>query len=620
MLIIRIILVSVSLTVIASQRNYNVRNWQNIYTTLRPPTSPKPTHARRLSVLDTIKAAAEASRRLYSSSSTYTEKVVKPMRFINKGGSNHAPEPRRQPSVYPKETNNHDNRVQDSPVYALYAEPQPAHPTAETHFNRQRQLTVNNAWERGTGRPSSSINDRYGQVAQSKTSAPAKRDPNSWRPEFSLNDGSSRRRNEQRHLKVDSTGGRYAQQTGRARSATLLEETNMFDTGGNSYDAQSKAKHYEIQASVGKDPIALYAVDGKTPVYGHGSGSWSQSSTYSATRPPSYAAATAHGQNFATRTPRYGKSTPRNRYSDQGKTTEQQRFKVLPNGSIVDYGFINRRNRARKTTRAPLVTTDNKPIRIFTTGLTTTRNATKPTAATLTTSRLHFTQVPKTRTSASVPSIRLTTALRTLAPTTPRPTLATQRKTTTLKLSTRQKYISPSGGVSITDLYNFTSGFFGEGNGSSSAVTVDQYQHTNLTHPTWPYGNHPTTPQRAPVIALATTTTVRTTTTLPPTTTTRKPKDDYFYKQGGVPINISYGNDNHVCPSSRARWQDFTVYLETKPRLCMIQITFNARYKREPIYHNTWWGNSVEWIYKTVYDPEVKIVDLHGWRGSNWYG
>ena len=37
-----------------------------------------------------------------------------------------------------------------------------------------------------------------------------------------------------------------------------------------------------------------------------------------------------------------------------------------------------------------------------------------------------------------------------------------------------------------------------------------------------------------------------------------------------VPINITILNDNHVCPKSRARWQDYTVYLETKPRLCMM--------------------------------------------------
>ena len=36
------------------------------------------------------------------------------------------------------------------------------------------------------------------------------------------------------------------------------------------------------------------------------------------------------------------------------------------------------------------------------------------------------------------------------------------------------------------------------------------------------------------------------------------------------PIEISYVNDTHVCPSSRARWQDYTVYLETKSRLCMM--------------------------------------------------
>jgi len=37
-----------------------------------------------------------------------------------------------------------------------------------------------------------------------------------------------------------------------------------------------------------------------------------------------------------------------------------------------------------------------------------------------------------------------------------------------------------------------------------------------------------------------------------------------------APINITLSNDNHVCPSSRARWQDYTVYLETRPRLCMM--------------------------------------------------
>ncbi|XP_052805806.1 uncharacterized protein LOC128235110 [Mya arenaria] len=78
-----------------------------------------------------------------------------------------------------------------------------------------------------------------------------------------------------------------------------------------------------------------------------------------------------------------------------------------------------------------------------------------------------------------------------------------------------------------------------------------------------------------------------------------------------VPINITYRNDNHVCPSSRARWQDFTVYLETKPRLCMIQITFNARYKREAIYTDTWWSNTVDYIYKTVYDPVVTFLDAY---------
>ncbi|KAH3877935.1 hypothetical protein DPMN_001815 [Dreissena polymorpha] len=78
-----------------------------------------------------------------------------------------------------------------------------------------------------------------------------------------------------------------------------------------------------------------------------------------------------------------------------------------------------------------------------------------------------------------------------------------------------------------------------------------------------------------------------------------------------VGINITYLNDNHVCPSSRARWQDFTVYLETKPRLCMIQVTFNARYKREPIYTNTWWGQTVDYVYTTVYDPEVTFMDAY---------
>lgn len=43
-----------------------------------------------------------------------------------------------------------------------------------------------------------------------------------------------------------------------------------------------------------------------------------------------------------------------------------------------------------------------------------------------------------------------------------------------------------------------------------------------------------------------------------------------LFVTSSVPINITYVNDNHVCPASRARWQDYTVYLETKPRLCMM--------------------------------------------------
>lgn len=112
----------------------------------------------------------------------------------------------------------------------------------------------------------------------------------------------------------------------------------------------------------------------------------------------------------------------------------------------------------------------------------------------------------------------------------------------------------------------------------------------------------------------------------PPTTTTikiptQKPTEGNWLKQDGEPINITYLNDNHVCPTTRARWQDFTVYLETKSRLCMIQITFSARYKQELIYQNdNWWGSNEQYVYTTVFDPEIKFVDLHRWPGSNWKG
>lgn len=521
--------------VIESQRAHNVRNWHNIWTTLSPPTSPKPTHARRLSVVDTIRAAAEASKRLYSSSATYTEKVVKPIRFINKS-SHPTHESRRQTSSngYVRNSKITLGQAQDR-SYSHYAEPQPVRPTAQTNFSQHRQPNI---LDIGMNQMAGSSPNRYGHTSHLKH-VNTKSDFKSRRPEFSLNGDSLMGHSgiNTNNLKYNSISDPFGRDLGSSRNehvqqvkggkvASLMDESSMFDTVPNSHTAVNQ---YGVKVDVGKNPIALFAVDG----FSHGVDSLTPSNTYSATNPPVHRAATVHTKNSVTRRPRYGKSTPRNRYSDQRKTTEQQRFKVLPNGSIVDYGYLARRRLVKTPTRASSVTRATRPPHIFITG--TAKNQ-MVTASALTTRKQH-TQDPHTKISPKVtilPVARPTTSRQQIIiHTSSTPSLGALKST---KLpTTKQRYVNPSGGISVVDMYNFTTDYYGTRNNSSSLVTNDLYGfNTNMAYQPssttkWNTTQKPTTlaPQSS------TTTPARTTTTPQITTMHRRGQDDYFLKNGG---------------------------------------------------------------------------------------
>lgn len=490
--------------------------WRNIWTTLSPPTTPAP---RKLSVFDTIRAAAEASKRLYGSS-TYQQTPV-------------------FPESAPTVASRGNAKAIQAPERKTSHQQEYVSPTAETIFNT-----------------------KSGAVSQ-------------WAPAASWTDGRKPK------SQASST---IARRSHSIHDTGLTEEAGMLVTSMRKPTTDS---HHDVFTGHMGDALALYVMD-----YNHGHG---------------------HGSSTA------GAVAPQSSTGQVPKPVSQSRFRVLPDGSIVDYGLsfsdVEHAPRTSSSTAAAAAVT--QPRSSFTS------------EAQRVSSQLYGkgTEIRPTQNSIDTSSVLRGQRIAQLS------TSSGHMVSPTIShISPTRDYV---GGFQVDDILSNIA----DDPGRRRGVTVDdrnsyskapfytsvERQHTNMIGPTANTRMRTifisTPPSTTPSTTPPTTTTTPSTTTT--STTTQKPtttEDPYWLRQGGVPINITYVNDNQVCPKSRARWQDYTVYLETKPRLCMIQVTFNARYKQEPIYHDTWWGNSVEWVYRTVYDPEVKMVDLHGWQGSTWNG
>ncbi|XP_045209737.2 integumentary mucin C.1-like isoform X1 [Mercenaria mercenaria] len=517
-------------------------SWRNIWTTLSPPATPRP---RRLTVYDTIRATAAASRRVNGIDS-YHQAIISPASI------------KSQPVFPTKETSRYSPSIRSSSKRVSQENtgqyrPAEIRPTAETRFSNV-QAAKGPLLARGATRAET------------------------------VSDLGARRRSSAR------TNTAMARRTHSVKDKGLYEEAGMFDTSSASHNVATTG-HFDAFAG---DAIALYAYD-----HDHGHG---------------------HGTTTAT-----GNKYVRTSTILEANTPVKSRFKVLPNGSIVDYGISSQTYTQQNSHATSPNVRGLEPSAQSSTAYA--KKQTQPTSTDyLSSSTTNIGQSGSRQSSPTNNQLPLSDAL---------PASPTRSSVQTTRHN-RPLYTNAQGGVPIFDdslsyVMDDPRLRKDDHHSSLSIMTesgiIDYFptQTTNITlgqtSPARKITTVKTSPTTTTTIPTTTTTKATTTTTTTATTTTTtpkpKPKDDYWTKQGGVPIDITVLNDTHVCPSSRARWQDYTLYLETKPRLCMIQITFNARYKREPIYHNTWWGNSVEWVYRTVYEPDVKFVDNYQTQLNN---